>query len=322
MEQSKGRRVGVSIARRAYSVHLIDKNGVLRYTLGMFTPRQVSENYIPIAKAKTQSAWYKLFILAVLAGVFIAFGAAAATVCGADFTGSAASLVKAAVFPVGLILVTVCGAELFTGNCLLVAPAINKDIKVSGLLKNWGLAYAGNLVGGVLIAVIVVYSHVMSGTVADAAVATAAAKCGINFGEALLRGIACNMLVCLAVLAAMSAKSTVGKIAALYMPVFAFVACGFEHSVANMYYLSAGLMTGAEYGLTAAALNIGNSVVCLLASTLGNIIGGAAIAVAYYFAVGRNKTAAVTGAAASDNIEPLQEQTAEAASAADENSGE
>lgn len=250
----------------------------------MNKPNEIATNYVGVAKNKTTLVWYKILILAVLAGVFIALGAVLATIAGADFTGSQAALIKGAVFPLGLILVTICGAELFTGNCLLIAPLINRDIKITGMLKNWGLAYAGNLIGSVLIAVLAVYGHVFTDVSAAACVGTAAAKSTMNFGDAFVRGILCNMLVCLAVWAAMSAKSSGGKILAVYMPVFAFVVCGFEHSVANMYYLSSGLMAAAEYGISAAGLTFGNALLySLLPSTLGNIIGGGLIALAYKF---------------------------------------
>lgn len=243
----------------------------------MFTPYEVQQNYITVAKNKTAAKWYKILALAVLAGAFIAIGAAAATAASATATN--ASAVKAAVFPVGLILVVICGAELFTGNCLLIAPAVGREIKPLPLLKNLSLSYIGNFIGGVLIAVLVVYSGAQSGAVKDACIAAAAVKCNMSFGEALLRGILCNMLVCLAVLLALSAKSAHGKLIALYMPIFAFVVCGFEHSVANMYYLTAGLLSGHAEGL-----NVGNAIVySLIPSTLGNIIGGAAISLSFYF---------------------------------------
>lgn len=252
----------------------------------MYSPAEIYQNYITVAKNKTSAAWYKTLILAVFAGAFIAFGAVASTAASATFSGSAASVIKAAVFPVGLMLVVICGAELFTGNCMLIAPAVGRDIKITALLKNWGIAYGGNLIGGVLIAVIVVYSGVQAGAVKDACIATAAAKCNMNFGLAILRGIPCNMLVCLAVWAAMSSKSTAGKIIALYLPIFAFVVCGFEHSVADMYYLTAGLLSGHAEGL-----NVGNAIAfCLIPATLGNIIGGAVIALSMHFLYRQKKT--------------------------------
>ena len=245
----------------------------------MFTQAETYLNYISVAQGKTSAKWYKTLLLAVFAGAFIAFGAVASNFASATFSGSGASIAKAAVFPIGLTLVVLFGAELFTGNSLLLAPAVGKDIKISALFKNWGIVYGGNLIGSVLIAVIVVYSGLQAGAVKDACIAVAANKCNLNFGEALLRAIPCNMLVCLAVWFALSAKTPAGKILSLYLPIFAFVVCGFEHSVANMYYLTAGLLSGSAEGL-----NVGNAILnCLIPSTLGNIIGGAIIALSVYF---------------------------------------
>lgn len=247
----------------------------------MKSAAEIAHSYIKTAQGKTTQKWYKLLILAVLAGAFIAFGAVCATTAGAY--ASNAPLVKGIVFPVGLMLVVVCGAELFTGNCLMISPLIGKDIKVGGFFKNLGIVYAGNFLGGLLVAVLVVYSHVQNPTVAGACVEAARLKSTMGFGDAFLRGILCNMLVCLAVWATMASSSTAGKILALYLPIMAFVICGFEHSVANMYYLSAGLMAGAEYGISAAGLTVGNALLyCLLPSTLGNIIGGFSIGIAYH----------------------------------------
>ncbi len=267
----------------------------------MNSPAEIASNYIEIARAKTSQRWYKTLILAVLAGVFIALGGALATVAGSAVSGTAGLLVKGAVFPLGLILVVVCGAELFTGNCLLLSPTIERKISVGAMFKNWGIVYGGNLIGGVLVAVLVVYSHVLGDAGAAATVATAAAKCNLNFGAAFVRGILCNMLVCLAVWASMASKSVQGKVLAVYLPVFAFVVLGFEHSVANMYYLTSGLIAGAEYGLSATGLNLGNALLFdLLPSTLGNIIGGCLIALAY-FAVYRTKLPTVKSS--DENIE-------------------
>lgn len=243
----------------------------------MNQPIEIANNYKSVASGKTTNAWYRILLLGVLAGAFIALGGAVATVAGVAVGGTSAILVKGAVFPLGLMLVVICGAELFTGNCLLVAPLLNRDIKIKGMLKNWGLAYLGNFIGSLLIAVLVVYSKTYSGNTAVAAVSLVAAKSELNFGVSLLKGILCNMLVCLAVWAAMASKSTAGKILALYLPVFAFVACGFEHSVANMFYImSAVMIDGGGFNFGYALLN------GLLAPTIGNIIGGALIAVAFW----------------------------------------
>ena len=246
----------------------------------MNQPLEIANNYIGVAKGKTSNAWYKILILAVLAGGFIALGGAFATVAGAAVGGTTGVLIKGAVFPLGLMLVVICGAELFTGNCLLIAPLLNRDIKVKGMLKNWGIAYVGNFIGAILIALLVVYSNTYGergDVIADAAIKLVEIKSGLNFGTALLKGILCNMLVCLAVWAAMASKNAAGKILAVYLPVFAFVVCGFEHSIANMYYIMSAAM------LNSGAFNFGYAILNgLLAPTIGNIIGGALIAVAYW----------------------------------------
>lgn len=262
------------------------------YNVYMNDPKNISSNYCAIAQGKVSLEWYKILILAVLAGVFIALGGAVSLVAGSAYGGVAAALAKAAVFPLGLILVVLCGAELFTGNCLLFAPAAASYIKPVGMLKNLSLSYAGNFIGSLLIAVLVVYSHAYGDVTAASAVAAAAARCNTAFGYMLLRGILCNMLVCLAVWAAMSSRSAVGKIFAVYFPVFAFVACGFEHSVANMFFVPAGLMLSAEYGIAASGLGIGSGLLNgVLAPTLGNIIGGGLIALAYWAVYFRRKKA-------------------------------
>lgn len=248
------------------------------YNKRMNQPKEIALNYVGVAKGKTDQVWYKILILAVLAGTFIALGGAVATIAGAGFTGTQSALIKGAVFPLGLILVVICGAELFTGNCLLIAPLLNKDIKPVGMLKNWGLAYIGNFIGAIVIALLVIYGGAYNDNATASAVALVAAKSDMNFGVALLKGILCNILVCLAVWAAMSSKSASGKILAVYMPVFAFVVCGFEHSVANMYYIMSAFMTSG-----ASSLNFGYAILNgLLAPTIGNIIGGGLIAVAYW----------------------------------------
>ncbi|MCM1042845.1 MAG: formate/nitrite transporter family protein [Corallococcus sp.] len=249
----------------------------------MYTPKEIAANYIDIAKSKTSAKWYKTLVLAVLAGMFIALAGALATVAGASVDAKASLLVKAAVFPLGLILVVLAGSELFTGNCLLLAPTLSKDIKISAVLKNLGIVYGGNLVGSVLVALVTVYG----GTFGDGTsiILAANAKCSMTFAECLLRAIPCNILVCLAVWISMASKTVTGKILAVYLPIFAFVACGFEHSVANMFYLSAGFWATAKYGVTAENLTAVNALVNnLLPATIGNVIGGTVfVALPYWF---------------------------------------
>ncbi len=249
-----------------------------KYNYFMNKPIEIAANYVGIAKGKTAQKWYVSFILGVLAGAFIAFGGALATVAGSGFAGIQAALIKGAVFPLGLILVVICGAELFTGNCLLIAPLLSRDIEPVKTLKSWGIVYLGNFVGASLVAVLVVYGGSLSESGVQACISVAAAKSSTGFGYMFLRAIPCNILVCLAVWAAMASKSASGKILAVYLPVFAFVVCGFEHSIANMYYIMAGSMASGGAGF-----NFGYGVLNgIIAPTLGNIIGGGAIAVAYF----------------------------------------
>lgn len=153
-----------------------------------------------------------------------------------------------------------------------------KRITFGEMMKSWAIVYAGNLAGGLLVSALFVYGHTPSlfgGKLAAVVTATAAAKCAISFGDALMRGILCNLLVCLGVWLSFGATDVVGKIAGCYLPVFAFVVAGYEHCIANMYYIPAGIFTAAEYGLSAPGLDFTAMVVNnLLPVTLGNIIGG------------------------------------------------
>ncbi len=241
----------------------------------MLSPAETAKNYVFIAQNKTSYKWYKTLILAVFAGIFIAVASMLATVAGSGYDGVKAILIKATVFPVGLILITLSGSELFTGNCLLLAPALSRDVKISAALKNLAIVYGGNFAGAILIALIAVFSGLMSNETATACVAAAAAKCEIGFFGAFLRAVPCNVLVCFAVLISSSSNSVAGKVLAVYPPIFTFVACGFEHSVANMYYLTSGLLTAAKYGYSVKSLTAGSAILnSLLPSTLGNIVGG------------------------------------------------
>jgi formate/nitrite transporter len=236
-----------------------------------------------------------MFLLGILAGAYIGFGAHLATTVA---TGTWASwgmqkLAVGAAFSVGLMLVVVAGAELFTGNNLMTVALCSRRIGLAGLLRNWGIVYAGNLVGSVTLAVIVAKgSALLAGQVGGTAITIAASKVsgapidGTNHNVAFFfRGIGCNWLVCLAVVMAMASESVGGKLLAIFFPIMAFVASGFEHCVANMYFIPAGIFA-TEFasareacGLAAAHLASLNWVTMwthnLIAVTLGNIVGGA-----------------------------------------------
>jgi formate/nitrite transporter len=199
-------------------------------------------------------------------------------------------------FPAGLAMTLIAGSELFTGNCLLVIPALTRAIRARDVLRNWIIVYIGNFVGGLIVSAIVVYGHTFSlfdNQLASAAIHTAVSKVEIAFGDALLRGILCNFLVCIAVWMSFAAKDVAGKIIGLFLPVMIFVLCGYEHSVANMYYISAGLLAStnpyyaaaAPIGEHLSALTWGAMIAKnLIPVTIGNIIGGSLlVGLPYWF---------------------------------------
>ena len=248
----------------------------------MYSSSETAVNYLSVGQGKTVLPILKMLILGVFAGIFIAFAGVGATISTVTVeSASLAKLISALVFPAGLAMVVLTGSELFTGNNLLIIPVLEHKATFGGMFRNWIVVYIGNFIGSILVALAVVYGHTLSlfgGQAAEAVVSVAVTKTSLSFTDALIRGILCNVLVCIAVWAAMCAKDISGKILALYFPIMIFVVCGFEHSVANMYYISAGLFAISEYSIAADSLTwssflFGN----LIPVTLGNIIGGAGI---------------------------------------------
>jgi formate transporter FocA len=262
----------------------------------------VQAERIGLKKAQMDAA--SMFALAVLAGAFIALGAVFATTvsagAGDDFPYGVMRLLAGVVFSLGLILVIVGGAELFTGNVLIVMGWASGTVSTRLLLRNWSIVYVGNFVGALGTAGLVFLGGQYSfggGAVGVAALAAAEAKSGLDFGPALVLGVLCNAMVCLAVWMTFSARTTTDRIAVIIPPIAAFVAVGFEHSVANMYFIPIGLLikaagpeafwaaigrSAADYpDLTWANFLFGN----LLPVTIGNILGGALLVGAIYWFV-------------------------------------
>lgn len=254
-----------------------------------FSPAEIAENYIMAGKRKVNTPIPKMFLLAVLAGIFIAMGGAGATAAAVSVPmASVGKLMGACIFPGGLTMVLLAGSELFTGNCLLTIPLLEREITAAGMVKNWVVVYLGNFAGSLLAAAGMVFSHQISlfnNGMAVSVISTAASKCVLPFGDALIKGILCNFLVCIAVWISFAAKDVAEKIAGLFFPIMIFVLSGFEHSVANMYYITAGLLAkkipayaeaAAGAGVDMDVITWGNFLgVNLLPVTLGNIIGGA-----------------------------------------------
>jgi formate/nitrite transporter len=224
----------------------------------------------------------KMIVLGIFAGVFIGFGGYGFTVilsgAGTGFEATLAKYIGAGVFPVGLMLVVMCGAELFTGNNLMTLSVFKKEITVGAMLRNWGVVWAANLVGSLLLAYLMSQSGLYGEAMTAKAIGIAEAKIAIPLMPVIIRAIFCNMLVCLAVWMQSGAKDIIGKIFAIWFPIMLFVLSGFEHSVANMFFIPMGILCGADVTWTQAFLNN------IIPVTLGNIIGGAIIIpVCYHF---------------------------------------
>ncbi len=268
------------------------------------SPPEIAQTICDVGCKKTKLPLVKMFVLALLAGVYIGFGAQLSTTVKvglSDFVGTGfASLIGGAVFSVGLMLVVIGGAELFTGNNLISIACCQKKAGLVDLLKNWVVVYIGNFVGSIVLVLIVFggfYATMNAASptpMATLALNTASAKVNLTFTEALLRGILCNWLVCLAVWMAAASKDTIGKIFGIFFPIMAFVAMGFEHSVANMYFIPMGLLLKGVAGVANTNANLtwagflGNN---LLPVTIGNIIGGALfVGVLYWYTYLKGKS--------------------------------
>jgi formate transporter len=257
-----------------------------RYLTPSETVRVIVENG---RRVITQSRSVTL-VLSLLAGFYIAFGSELATVVtqdAASFVGrGAASFLGGSVFSIGLVLVVICGAELFTGNSFLASSALDGEISWGKLVENWVIVILGNLVGSLFFAWLMFESRLWTnGTIAEHALSIAANKCQFPFAVALIRGVLCNWLVCLAIFMATAARDIAGKMLACYLPIMAFVTSGFEHSVANMYFIPTGLLIAGEQGRSVPGLSWSNFFLGnLIPVTLGNILGGVVfVALAYWF---------------------------------------
>jgi len=280
--------------------------------LDALLPAEMAEKAEHIGVEKTRLDTPRLLVLAILAGAFIAFGAMFSTIVVAGADGflpfGVTRLLAGLVFSVGLILVIVGGAELFTGNNLMVMAWAGGRVGFVEVLRAWALVYIGNFIGAAATAALVfatVNYGQGGGAVGAAALAIAESKASLPFLAALVRGVLGNVLVCLAVWLCYSARSTTDRILAIVPPVSVFVAAGFEHSVANMYLIPYGLMVKnlaseafwTDIGTTAdkfPALTMTGMLTNLVPVTIGNLIGGGVLVGAvYWFAYLRNRLASL-----------------------------
>ena len=249
-----------------------------------YPPAQVALLVEQVGVKKATLPAVPTLALGVLAGAFIAFGAMFSTLAltGSPLGFGPGRVLAGLAFSLGLVLVVVGGAELFTGNNLVVMAWAARKITTGQLLRNWALVYVANVVGALGSALMMWWSGALGlggGAVAETAIAIAEAKVALGFTEALFRGILCNVLVCLAVWLSFAAHDVPGKVLAIIFPISAFVALGFEHSVANMYLIPIAMLAGAESATAAGFL------ANLIPVTLGNIVGGGGFVALVYWLI-------------------------------------
>lgn len=266
------------------------------------TPEEMLQKAETVGIKKANLPFLSMLISAILAGLYIGFGAIAANVMTAGAAGvipfGISKFLSGLVFCVGLILVVVGGAELFTGNALMIIACVRNKISLTSLIRNWAVVYLGNFIGSVMLAILVYVSRIYSfneGILGKGMLVAGLVKVNYSFIQAFVLGILCNILVCLAVWMTYGSRSVPGKILAILFPITTFIAAGFEHSVANMYIIPMSLLI--KYGNPDFAVIAGLDLSTLtwssflfnnlLPVTLGNIIGGVLfVGLAYGFTVG------------------------------------
>lgn len=266
------------------------------------SPDQVILGNIKTGVVKAERSIPQMILLGIMAGAFIALGGATSNVAvhGIKDVGLSRAL-AGAIFPVGLMLIVFVGGELFTGNCLISMAVLDKKTSIGKMIRNLVIVYFSNLLGALIIDYLIFFSGELNysgGGLGAYTIKVAIAKINISPVAGVTSGILCNMLVCLAILAAGAAKDITGKVWAIFFPVWAFVIGGFEHCVANMFYIPAGMLAASNpdyvakaeelYGITAeqcASLTVAGSLNNFIPVTIGNIIGGAVFIGLMYFLI-------------------------------------
>ncbi|MCI8624358.1 MAG: formate/nitrite transporter family protein [Provencibacterium sp.] len=271
--------------------------------MNLFTPAEYTAGYAAAGRAKTQMPGLRMFLLAMLAGFFIAMGGAVTNTAAHSIANVGLMRVACGLlFPFGLAMVILTGSELFTGNTLLILSVLDRQIPVKGMLKNWIIVYLGNAAGAMLAAAGCAFGGQLDysgGQLALFTIKLAAQKCALPVGNAVILGIFCNLLVTAAVLLSLAGKDLAGRVTGAYLPVAFFVICGFEHCVANLFYIPAGLFARMvpSYAALAAGAGLDLSVLTwknfllknLLPVTVGNIIGGLCVGCLFWYCHGRKQ---------------------------------
>jgi len=269
-------------------------------------PNEITEGFVEVGCKKTNLPVHKLLFLGIIAGAFIAFAAQGSNVAIHTITSvGLGKTLAGALFATGLMMVVLTGGELFTGNSLIVVSCLEKESRWIKLLKNWVFVYLGNFIGAMIVVFFILLSgqfNFSNGLLGGFTIKVAAYKTGLSFVNAFFLGILCNWLVCLAVWMASAAKDVTGKILAIFFPIWLFVTSGFEHSIANMYYIPAGILAKLNSQWVQAAVSLGakpenldrlnwGTFVTnnLIPVTIGNIIGGTLFVGAIYWVSYLNK---------------------------------
>ena len=266
------------------------------------TPIELAKAACTASQAKSKWSVSQMLILGILAGAYIAFAGYLCTVVtqdmakymGVGFT----KFMGGAVFSVGLMLVVIAGAELFTGNCMMPLGSLAGCTPLKGILRNWFWVYIANFIGSILIALLIYNTGLWHGPVGVNALKIAAGKMSLPMGQAFFRGLLCNWIVVLAVWMSMAATDVIGKIFACFFPIMLFVASGFEHSIANMYFMAMGLFVRGSEAIVSAAnlapeklasVTWGGFIHNLVPVTIGNMVGGILFVAVFYFLVYKEK---------------------------------
>jgi len=265
------------------------------YGFDAYSPREIAERVEKVGVAKARSSLLATALLGVLAGAFIGLGALYFVIVASDpgLGFAATSVLGGVCFSLGLLLVVVAGAELFTGNNLLAMAWADGKVSTLEVLRNWVIVCAANFVGAVGLAVLVFWSGhagMNDGAVARTYLAIAAAKTTMPLAEAFFRGVLCNALVCMAVWMALAGRSVVDKMVAIVFPISAFVAAGFEHSIANMYFIPLAMMLkagGAALPVGGDAIGVAGLFRNLAPVIAGNIVGGSVLVALVYHVIYR-----------------------------------
>lgn len=270
------------------------------------TPAEIIEANIESGKGKAELPVIRMILLGLMAGGIIALGGSASSVAAHDIGSvGVARLLTALVFPVGLMMIVLAGGELFTGNCMITMAVLDGQTTLNKKIRNLVVVYISNFIGAFVIDLLVFASGQLdysNGGLGAYSIQVALGKIDITFIEGIASGILCNILVCTAILMASAAVEVAGKIWAIFFPIFAFVIAGFEHSIANMFYIPIGIMAATNpayvakaeelYGITAeqaAGITMGQSLHNFVPVTIGNIIGGVFFVSVTYYLVHRKK---------------------------------